>query len=111
MITHDLFCLFSPLVHGNCGLVVYVIRHEGREDVLYPLGMFVGEAKLKPSSGENIYQAVLLSPCVEHIKESYPEVVNLAGLTESSETDDKDGYSNLSPTHDSGFLSSESRGN
>ena len=78
--------------------------------MLYPLGMFVGEAKLKPSSGENIYQAVLLAPCIEHIKEAYPEVANLAGLTEGSETDAKDGYSSPSPTHDSGFSSSQSLG-
>ena len=76
------FMCFSPLVAGNCGLVVHLV---GEENVLIPFAMFVGEDKRKPKNGKNIYQAVLLTPNVEDIQEKYAsDVTNLRQPTQAN---------------------------
>ena len=63
---------YSALHQGNSGQVVYAVH--SKEDILYPLGILVGEPKLqlkKPPCGSHIYFAALLAPNLDCIEERH----------------------------------------
>ena len=63
---------------GNSGQVVYAVH--ANENILYPLGILVGEPKLhRPKCGTSVYYAALLAPNLEAIAEKFqPFVSNLS---------------------------------
>lgn len=79
---------YRPLLAGHCGRIVYMEGEEKDEIVLYPVAMFVGEAKARPGTGERVYQAVMLHHNISDIEESYSKEVN--GLRMPTKEDHED---------------------
>ena len=63
---------------GTSGQVIYAVH--ATENILYPLGILVGEPKLhRPKCGTSVYYAALLAPNLEAIAEKFqPFVSNLS---------------------------------
>lgn len=68
------FFLFSELVKGDSGLIVYLVSTSG---ALIPYGMFVGELDLGEESEDfgPIYQAIVLHQALRNIEIDYPHHV------------------------------------
>ena len=98
------------MLAGHCGTILYMEAETDGQITLYPVSMFVGEAKARPPTGGVVYQAVMLKYNLEDIAEtSVKDVTNLRPLSRKDHKDIRSADKFYRCTsHESGFFESGS---
>ena len=68
--------LYSRLVDGDCGSVVYVRSKRGNKPTRIPFAMFIGEFTGAHTLYCDVYQAILLPHAIADLEADYPNHVS-----------------------------------
>lgn len=62
---------------GECGKTVFVIGHD---QVLYPIGLFIGKFRKKGIDGKTIYQAAILHQNLRAVHSDYSHIIGMPSM-------------------------------